>query len=417
MQENKKSDLGANPLATLVAAASAHSVKNDISSDHESHENGDDSQAEDDSSQGSEDEDSCANADEKIESLFISWRKDADEFSNPKKRGRSSPQQTTFVPNPPPPPPLPPPPPRRAIESSARSYPAPTAQVYGSVVPYSVPHVPSAPTPANSQHTYGYFRSQDHRSHHMSRHLSHPVPYSSMPPPAMPQKRIRLDRVRQPAPSDASMARSVPRPSMSQYMHLSQVQIQPHRVQTMQMSGVAQAPRTQIVAQVPLGVPSATRIPHVKAAHQAGPPASVPALTLPQHSEDRKNEAPEVMVTLERFDVVCGRSTKVTELHEGNVRFRETIDRYRQQYRNTRKRAAKQVVLDQVMREVQSWRPGGRFLVAAERDAALATTKAFVLAKSEVAEEKVRKALRRDMEKIEAEKTRLRAYPKSYPEP
>ena len=156
------------------------------------------------------------------------------------------------------------------------------------------------------------------------------------------------------------------------------------------------------VAKMPCIAPSAV---------QSNPSAANVPLDAASLAAKAKSDSPNEFVELERFDVVCGRSTKVTELHDGNVRFRDTISRYRNEYRSTRKRAAKQVVLERVMAEVRSWRPGGRFVVAGEREAALSSTKAFLVASADVAEEKVRKALRRDMEKIEMEKTRQRGRP------
>ena len=99
-----------------------------------------------------------------------------------------------------------------------------------------------------------------------------------------------------------------------------------------------------------------------------------------------------VPLSLKPYDVIWGRSTSQTESHPGNQRFRELIDRHRGEYQASSLRRVKGKVVNDIMREIASWSPGGRFLKPIQRNGDIQD---WCLVGIEDAEEKVRKALRR----------------------
>lgn len=112
-------------------------------------------------------------------------------------------------------------------------------------------------------------------------------------------------------------------------------------------------------------------------------------------------------------DIICGRSTKQTELHQGNKWFRETlIAQYKKAYNDTPCRVEKQAITNEIMLKVLSeggrfvekkvQLPDGRTLPWSIKKCPLELPGAmivYVLSSRRVYEEKIRKALRRDEQK------------------
>mmetsp|Transcript_10291 Transcript_10291/g.17264 ORF Transcript_10291/g.17264 Transcript_10291/m.17264 type:complete len:304 (-) Transcript_10291:307-1218(-) len=110
-------------------------------------------------------------------------------------------------------------------------------------------------------------------------------------------------------------------------------------------------------------------------------------------------------IFLEDFDVIWGRSTCQSDRHPGNMRFRSLIDHHRAQYKSSKDRVFKARIVNEVMKEVASWTPGGRFVKqedhhqqqqsSSRHDFSGSYCWQWVLVPEEDADEKVRKALRR----------------------
>ena len=96
-------------------------------------------------------------------------------------------------------------------------------------------------------------------------------------------------------------------------------------------------------------------------------------------------------LSLRKMDVICGRSSALTMMHPGNLRFRRIIDLYRASYhQSSRNRRMKSYIVDKILDRIKS---RGRFV----RNRRGHRKAHWVLATDAMAAEKVIKALRRPM--------------------